>query len=150
MDISFLTKDKLMNFANFVDKNGGDLEKILSKSEFKNEMFNDKTFTLDSIKSLAKKDKNKKIIEMFEKFEVTDSKAVNETISKLMKGAGDIKKNKIASVARGFNSMPGLISTFVISPVLLGVLIPKLTYFNTKKAHMKMAAEKENKELAKA
>ena len=144
------SKDKLMNFAKFVDKNGGDLEKILSKSENVKEMFNEKTFTLDSIKSLAKKDKNKKIIELFEKFEVVDSKAVNETISKLMKGSGDIKKNKIASMARGLNSMPGLISTFVISPVLLGVLIPKLTYFNTKKAHMKMAQEKENKELAKA
>ena len=59
-------------------------------------MFNEKTFTLDSIKSLAKKDKNKKIIELFEKFEVVDSKAVNETISKLMKGSGDIKKNKIS------------------------------------------------------
>ena len=46
--------------------------------------------------------------------------------------------------------MPGLISTFLISPVLLGVLIPKLTYFNTRKAHMKMAQEKEQKELAKA
>lgn len=144
------TKDKLMNFAKFVDKNGGDLEKILSKSENVKEMFNEKSFTLDSIKSLAKKDKNKKIIELFEKFEVADSKAVNETISKLMKGSGDIKSNKIASMARGLNSVPGLISTFVISPVLLGVLIPKLTYFNTKKAHMKMAQEKENKELAKA
>ena len=144
------SKDKLMNFAKFVDKNGGDLEKILSKSENVKEMFNEKSFTLDSIKSLAKKDKNKKIIELFEKFEVADSKAVNETISKLMKGSGDIKNNKIASMARGLNSVPGLISTFIISPVLLGVLIPKLTYFNTKKAHMKMAQEREQKELAKA
>ena len=51
----------------------------------------------------------------------------------------NIKNNKIAQVARGLNSIPGLISTFIISPVLLGVLIPMLTYYNTRKAHEKMA-----------
>ena len=35
------SKAKLLNFANFVDKNGGDLEKILAKSENVGEMFNE-------------------------------------------------------------------------------------------------------------
>lgn len=135
------SKAKLLNFANFIDKNGGDLEKILSKSENVKEMFNEKTFTLDSIKKLGKKDKNRKIIELFESLVVKDNKAPNEIISKLMKGSGSIKNNKIAQVARGLNSMPGLISTFIISPVLLGVLIPKLTYYNTRKAHERMAQD---------
>lgn len=132
------SKSKLMNFSKFVDKNGGDLEKILSKSDNVKEMFNKKTFTLDSIKNLTREEKNKKIIELFKKLEVKDSKAKNETIAKLMKGSGDIKTNKIAKVARGLNSLPGFISTFIISPILLGVLIPMLTYHNTRKAHEKM------------
>jgi len=136
------SKDKLMNFANFIDKNGGDLEKILSKSEHITEMFNEKTFTLDSIKNLSKEEKNKKIIELFKNFKTTDSKAKNEVISKLMKGSGDIKNNKIAQFARGLNSVPGFISTFIISPVLLGVLIPTLTYSITRKAQQKATAEK--------
>lgn len=136
------SKSKLMNFANFIDKQGGDLEKILSKSENVAEMFNEKTFTLDSIRDLAKSEKNKKIISLFEKIESADPKAKNEIISKLMKGSGNIKNNKIAQFARGLNSVPGFISTFIISPVILGVLIPTLTYSNTRKAQEKVAQNK--------
>ena len=136
------SKSKLMNFANFIDKQGGDLEKILSKSENVKEMFNEKSFTLDSIRNLSKSKKNKKIISLFEKIESADPKAKNEIISKLMKGSGNIKNNKIAQFARGLNSVPGFISTFIISPVILGVLIPMLTYSNTRKAQEKAAQEK--------
>lgn len=131
------SKSKLLNFSNFVDKKGGDLEKILSKSENAKEMFNEKTFTLDSIKHLSKEEKNKKIIDLFNKFEVTDKNASNEVISKLMKGSGEIKHNKIAKMARGLNSLPGFISTVFISPIILGILIPMLTYSNTRKANAK-------------
>lgn len=136
------SKDKLMNFANFINKNGGDLEKILSCSDHVSEMFNEKTFTLDSIKNLSKKEKNEKIISLFKDFKVTDSKAKNEAISKLMKGSGNIKNNKIAQFARGLNSFPGFISTFIISPLLLGILIPELTYSITRRAQQKATAEK--------
>lgn len=136
------SKDKLMNFANFISKNGGDLEKILSKSEHASEMFNEKSFTLDSIKDLSREEKNNKIIDLFKNLKVTDSKAKDEVISKLMKGSGNIKNNKIAQFARGLNSMPGFISTFIISPVLLGVFIPTLTYSITRKAQQKAAEEK--------
>ena len=136
------SKAKLMNFAKFIDKKGGDLEKILSKSENVKEMFNEKSFTLDSIRGLTKQEKNKRIIELFKNFEVSDIKAKNEVIAKLMKGSGEIKNNKIAQAARGLYSLPGMISTFIISPVLLGVLIPMLTYYNTRKAHEKMAQQK--------
>ena len=131
------SKSKLLNFSNFVDKKGGDLEKILSKSENAKEMFNEQTFTLDSIKHLSKEEKNKKIIDLFNKFEVTDINASNEVISKLMKGSGEIKHNKIAKMARGLNSLPGFISTVFISPIILGILIPMLTYSNTRKANAK-------------
>ena len=135
--MDFLTKPllhhTLLNFANFVDKNGGDLEKILSKSENVKEIFNEKTFELDSIKKFSKQDKNKKIIDLFKNIEATDLKAKHDLISKLMKGTEGAKANKIAQTVRGLNSLPGMIATFIISPVLLGVLIPKLTYKNTRK-----------------
>lgn len=130
------SKDKLMNFANFVNKKGGDLEKILSKSENASLMFNESSFTLDSIKKLSKAEKNEKIISLFEKLENKD-----DIISKVMKGSGDIKNNKILKVARGFNSVPGVISTVLISPIILGVLIPLLTYHNTRKANAKKIEE---------
>ncbi len=139
------SKAKLMNFANFVDNKGGDLEKILSKSENKSQMFNEKTFTLDSIKGLTKEEKNKKILDLFEKFEVTDKNAKNEVISKLMKGSGEIKHNRIAKMARGLNSLPGFISTVFISPVILGILIPMLTYSNTRRANAKKMGLSEDK-----
>ena len=130
------SKAKLMNFSNFVKNKGGDLEKILSKSENKTCMFNEKTFTLDSIKHLSKEEKNKKIIELFERISDTDIGA-KEGIAKLMKGSGTIKQNKIAKMARGLNSLPGAISTVFISPIILGILIPMLTYHNTRKANAK-------------
>ena len=131
------SKIKLMNFAKFVDEKGGDLGKIISKSKNASLMFNDKTFTLDSIKHLKKEEKNKKIIELFEKFDGS-----NEIISKVMRGTGEIKHNNIAKMARGLNSLPGFLSTVVISPLILGVFIPKLTYYNTKKAYQKNQNEK--------
>lgn len=140
------SKSKLLNFSNFVDKKGGDLQKILSKSENASTMFNENTFTLDSIKHLSREEKNKKIIDFFSKFDVTDSKSKNELISKVMKGSGEIKHNKIAKMARGLNSLPGFISTVFISPVILGILIPMLTYRNTRKANAKkMGVNVENK-----
>ena len=65
------SKEKMINFAKFIDNKGGDLEKILSISTTAKEVFNDKTFTLDSIKDKAKGEKNKKIISFFEKLENT-------------------------------------------------------------------------------
>ena len=103
------SKAKLLNFSKFVNSKGGDLEKIISKSENSNVMFNDKTFTLESIKNLSKAEKNKKIIELFERIDEADPH-VKEGISKLMKGSGNIKHNKIAKMARGLNSLPGFIS----------------------------------------
>ena len=124
-------KKKLLNFADFVDAKGGDLEKIISKSENAGMIFNETTFTLDSIKNEAKEVKNKKIISIL-KGDISD-----EVISKVMKGSGEIKHNKIAKMARGFNSLPGFISTVVISPLFLGVLLPMLTYHITRKSNEK-------------
>lgn len=131
------SKKKFKIFAEFVDKKGGDLEKIISKSDNANLAFNEKNFSLDSIKNLSRNEKNKKITELFNSLS-------DETIKKIMKGSDEIKHNKIAKMARGLNSLPGFISTVVISPILLGALIPMLTYHNTRKANAKKLQQMQN------
>lgn len=137
------SKDKMLNFCKYIDKNGGDLQKIISKSENAEEMFNSSSLDLKSLKGMKKADKNKKIISFVEKFDKSD-----ELITKVMKGAGKGRGNKIASFARGLNSMPGLLTTFFISPYLLGWFIPRLTYKNTRRIHEKQDREREAKNLS--
>ena len=137
------SKDKMLNFCKYIDKNGGDLQKIISKSENVEEMFNNSTLDLKSLKGMKKADKNKKIISFVEKFDKSD-----DLISKVMKGASKARGNKIASFARGLNSMPGLLTTFFISPYLLGWFIPRLTYKNTRRIHEKQDRERDAKNLS--
>ena len=44
--------------------------------------------------------------------------------------------------------MPGLLTTFCISPYLLGWFIPRLTYKNTRRIHEKQDREREAKNLS--
>ncbi len=143
------SKEKMVNFCKYIDKNDGDLQKIISKSENANEFFDKETLKLSELNNLSKKEKNKKIIEFFEKFEKTEE--ADGKIAKLMKGniitKGNKTKqiNKISSFARGLNSIPAVIATAVISPVILGWIIPRLTYANTRRMHAKAEAEKAQK-----
>ncbi len=130
------SKAKIVNFAKFIEKNKGDLANILSYSENVKEVFNEKTFTLESLKGKSLKDKNRQIVDFFEKME--DNKSTKDLIVKLMNDKGIGKKSSISKMARGLNSVPGFISTVLISPILLGWIIPKLTYSNTRKKHAKM------------
>ena len=140
------SKDKMLNFCKYIDKNGGDLQKIISKSEDAGSVFNKNTFELSSIKSLSKAEKNKKIIGVIEKLE--GSKA-DDAIKTLMKAAKNAKSNKITTFARGLTSVPGLLTTFFISPYLLGWFIPRLTYANTRRIHEKQDREREAKQAEK-
>lgn len=140
------SKDKMLNFCKYIDKNGGDLQKIISKSEDAGSVFNKNTFELSSIKSLSKSEKNKKIIGVIEKLE--GSKA-DDAIKTLMKAARNAKSNKITTFARGLTSVPGLLTTFFISPYLLGWFIPRLTYANTRRIHEKQDREREAKQAEK-
>ncbi len=130
------SKEKMVNFAKFIDSKGGDLEKILSKSTTKDIVFNNNTFTLESIKNNTKSNKNKKLISFFENLK--DNKETKDKIIKLMNDAGLHKQSSISKIARGLSSVPGFISTVIISPIILGWFIPRLTYINTRKAHAKM------------
>ncbi len=143
------TKEKMVNFCKYIDKNGGDLQKILSKSEGLNEVFNEKTLKLEE--ALTKEEANRKIISFMENIEKqaeklgisTDKKSINEMITKLMKGASKGGNSKITAIARGLNSVPGLLTTIFISPYILGWFIPRLTYRNTRRIHAKEDRERE-------
>ncbi len=140
------SKDKMLNFCKYIDKNNGDLQKILSKSNNAETIFNNKTFKLSDIKSLKKSEKNKKIISVIEKLGKDNA---DDLIKNLMKATGKVKSNKIATFARGLTSIPGVITTFFISPYILGWFIPRLTYKNTRRIHEKQDREKEAEKLNK-
>ena len=139
-------KKKMLNFCKYIDKNGGDLQKILSKSENVQSVFNDNTLDLKKLASKPKAEKNKEIINFVENIEkkIGGDKSVNEIITKLMNGASKGGKSKITSVARGLNSVPGILTTLFISPYILGWVIPRFTYANTRRIHAKEDKEREN------
>lgn len=138
------SKKKMINFCEYIDKNNGDLQKILSKSENFESILKENGFNLKDLEKLSKSDKNKRLTSFFKKFgEGKAEEVINEAISKLMKGNScKPKSNKILGFARGLNSVPGVITTFLISPYLLGWLIPRLTYANTRRIHEKAEKEK--------
>ncbi len=132
------SKSKMINFCKYIEKNGGDLHKILSKSGAADVLFNKSSFELSSLKGLKKEVKNKKILSFFEKLNKNNA---DELITKLMKDSVK-NKSKITSFARGLNSIPALLTTFFISPYILGWFIPRLTYKNTRRIHEKEDREK--------
>ncbi len=144
------TKEKLVNFCKYIDKNGGDLQKILSKLENKSELFNQKIINLENLAKLPKDKSNKQIIEFAESIEEnikklgknSDKESINKIITKCMKNAAKGGNNKMTAVARGLVSIPGLLTTFFISPYLLGWFIPRLTYSNTRRIHEKQDRER--------
>jgi len=143
------SNEKMLNFCKYIDENNGDLQKIFAKSETSGEVFNEKTLKLSDIEKLTKKEKNTKIIDFFEKMgkESGESKAkFNEAIKKMMQGSElKAKGNKLLSFVKGLNSMPAFITTFAISPIILGWFIPRMTYANTRRIHAKKEREAKNK-----
>lgn len=130
-------KEKMLNFCKYIDKNGGDLEKILSKSEHSENLLKD-------LSVLSKNEKNKKITALFEKMDKTKA---DDCIKRIMKTVNKSKFNKITMFARGLTSIPGLLTTVFISPYLLGWFIPRLTYKNTQRIHEKQDREREARKL---
>ena len=70
-------------------------------------------------------------------------------IEKMMKGVSKGGKSRITSLARGLNSVPGLLTTILISPYILGWFIPRLTYKNTRRIHAKEDRERAAQEQQK-
>ena len=138
------SKEKMLNFAKYIDKNGGDLEKIISKSEKTSDLFNEKTLELDKLRNKTKSEKNKEIISFIEKIEEQvkkinnrkDKKSVDKIVKDLMIGIKP-EKNPITKYARGWNSIPAAVATIFVTPYLLGWIIPRFTYKNTRRIHDK-------------
>ena len=128
----------LRRYTNFINNKVGDLYAIISKSDNVHEVFNENSCKLDSLKNLALKERNEKIISIFKNIKASDIQVENVIVSRLMKSSGKIVDNKIFQFAKNYNSIPAFVSTFLISPLLLGVIIPSITYRNTRKAHEKM------------
>ena len=96
---------------------------------------------IKELNNLTKEQKNAKIKEFIQK-QNKDGKLSSDVIKKLMCCTEkNLKNNKILSYARGLNSIPALIATTVISPILLGVIIPKITYWHSRNYHAKREAE---------
>ena len=132
------SKSKMLNFCDYINKNGGDLEKILSKSQ-NISLLEEKGLKLSDLKNYSKAEKNSKIKEFIKG--LADNS--DDLIKKVMQGADKHKGNKILAFARGLNSLPGVIATFFISPVILGWFIPTLTYANTRRIHAKKEEERQ-------
>ena len=131
-------KTKMLNLCEYITIKEGDLAKILSKSKNANLVFNNNALNIESLKKLSLKEKNEKITNFFRGM---DEAKANELIKKVMQDAGKLEKSAITRLARGLYSVPGAITTVIISPVILGCLVPLLTYSNTRKAHAKMTGQ---------
>ncbi|MBQ6516281.1 hypothetical protein IJI31_03780 [bacterium] len=129
-DIS--TPDKMKNFCGFISENKGDLRKVLGSLDNADEMLN-----LKDLASETKEVANAKIKDKVSVLKDTE-------IAKLLESRRPMKNgmNKMLARARNLNSVPGLVATMVLSPIILGVLIPKLTYRLTKEAHEEEKARK--------
>ena len=142
------SQKKMENFCKYIDKNGGDLQKVLTKSDNAKEFFKESPIDLSKLESMTKAEKNKTITEYIESLgKKADTSNVDASIKKLMNGIEKKNGNKIASFARGLNSIPSFLVMFLISPFVLGWFIPRLTYANTRRLHEqaeKQKAEKQN------
>ena len=73
-----------MNFCEYIDKNNGDLQKILQKSPEAKEWFNSSTFELDSIKNLSKKEQNEPVADIEEPAMVKADDTIISNIEQIM------------------------------------------------------------------
>ena len=126
------TTEKMKNFCNFISENKGDLRKVLGSLDNAEEMLELKSFVGETREAA-----NSKIKEVVGKLK--DSEVVKLLESRKPEKHG---MNKMLARARNLNSVPSLVSTLILSPIILGVLIPKLTYRLTKKAHEEEKARK--------
>ena len=123
------THNKLLNVSEYIASKGGDLEKIFAKSQFKEDVFNSSTFTLASIKKEARDVKNAKIIELIKNADAKMQKTMVDSLLPVF------KKNKALGIAKTLNALPFFLNLLVVSPFLLGILIPKYTYKLTRKSN---------------
>lgn len=127
-------KAKLTNFAQFIDKNDGNLFKVFKTLKNGKESFAGTVADFDTISKLDNKSANAKIMEVIAN-NFDDKKAKT-----LMESAKPGKINGMLKRARNLNSLPRFVNTLVLVPSFLGIILPKIVYGitakNRKKAEM--------------
>lgn len=127
-------KAKLTNFAEFIDKNDGNLFKVFNKLKNGKASFAGTVADFDKISKLDNKSANAKIIE------VIANNFDDKKVKTLMEAAKPGKINGMLKRARGLNSLPRSINTLALVPSFLGIILPKIVYGitakNRKKAEM--------------
>ena len=124
--------NKLVNVCEYLDRKQGNLAKIFSYAENKENIFNAKDgFTLDSIKSMSVADKNKKILDYIRN---ANPELQTKMVDSLLPALKKLKNNRALGIAKTLSSIPFLLNLLIISPFLLGVTIPKYTYKLTRKS----------------
>ena len=131
------SKEKLTNFAEFIDAHEGNLVKVFKHLKNGKESFAGTEADFNTISKLDKKVANSKIIKVIN--ETFDTKAVE----KLMAAAKQGKENGMYLRARNLNALP--INTLLLVPITLGVVLPKLVYGVTAKNRKKLELAKQNK-----
>jgi len=157
------TPEKLGTFTEFIDKNGGNLAKILKTEERTNEVFED--FGLN-LKELAKGDRNaanatikeklaseagfaERLIEaikpepkkpgLFTRAYRSVKKTICEKTGKEYKEVAKEAPNKLLKRARSLNSVTSFAATVFLVPAFLGMVLPKMVYGMTARRQKKLA-----------
>jgi len=144
------SQEKMLNFCDYISKNNGDLSKILAKSD-NVQLLKDKGLNTQELTNLTRAQRNAKITDFFKNLKkspetdkMIESLFVNNSIKKTNRIFGK-SSNKILSHAKGLNSIPELLIMCFVSPYILGWVIPRLTYANTRKIQEKKNQEKLSK-----
>lgn len=142
------SKAKLMNFAEFINNNDGNLVKVFYKLKNGKKLFAGTVADFDVISKLDKKAANSKIIEVIaEKFTEGSVKEFMEP-KKVLKN-GKVALNDMYKTARNLNCAPKFLNTIILVPVFLGLVLPKFVYGITAKNRKKMELEKQAKAAQK-
>lgn len=127
-------KAKLTNFAQFIDKNDGNLFKVFKRLKNGKSSFAGTVADFDAISKLDNKSANAKIME------VIANNFDDKKVKTLMEAAKSGKPNGMLKRARGLNSLPRFVNTLILVPSFLGIILPKIVYGitakNRKKAEM--------------
>ena len=124
-------KAKLTNFAQFIDKNDGNLFKVFKTLKNGKSTFAGTVADFDIISKLDNKSANAKIME------VIANNFDDKKVKTLMEAAKPGKPNGMLKRARGLNSLPRGINTLVLVPAFLGIILPKMVYGITAKNRKK-------------
>ena len=129
-------KAKLTNFAQFIDKNDGNLFKVFKTLKNGKSTFAGTVADFDTISKLDNKSANAKIME------VIANNFDDNKVKLLMEPAKAGKPNGMLKRARGLNSLPRGVNTLILVPAFLGIILPKIVYGITAKNRKKAEVAK--------